>query len=146
MVDRQKKKLIAAMPVILGSVILIVMGFIIAKDTNFFTTRKEDLPPTIDFTWSPAGAVSLKGMRGYLVIRDDYALNFKTYRMRLVELDKTIDLPIDGLIGKDYEQPISFSLIADDPHLRGAEKLTVQISIADDRDQKTSIERVIRLK
>ncbi len=142
----KKKHIITTAPVILSVAILLVMGLIVAKDSNLFFTRGKDLPPTIDFTWSPAGAVSLKEMKGYLVIRDDYGLDFKTYRMHLVELDKTLDLPIDGLIGKDYEQPISFSLIADDPHLRGKDKLTVEISIADDRGQKTSIERVIHLQ
>ena len=144
--EKFKRKVIAAAPVVLASVILLVMVFIIAKDTRVLRTRNEDLPPTIDFTWSPAGAISLRDMKGYLVIRDDYALDFTTYRMRLVELDKTVDLPIEGMIGKDYEQPIFFSLIAGDPHLIGKDKLTVQISIADDKGQKTSIERVIRLR
>ena len=144
--EKLKRKVIAATPVVLASVILLVMIFIIARDTKVLRTRSEDLPPTIDFTWSPAGAISLRDMKGYLVIRDDYALDFTTYRMRLVELDKTIDLPIEGMIGKDYEQPIFFSLIADNPHLVGKDKLTVQISIADDKGQKTSIERVIRLR
>ncbi len=133
-----------AVPLALGLVILVVMGFIITTDTRKLTARAEDLPPRIEFTWTPAGAVSLKEMRGFLTLKDDYGIDFKTYRMRLVELDKTIDLPIDGLIGKDYEQPVSFSLIANDSRLQG--RLTVEISVADDRGQKSTLIRVITLK
>jgi hypothetical protein len=85
-------------------------------------------------------------MKANLSMSDDYALDFKTYQMHLVEADRTIDLPIPGLIGKQYDQPISFSLIADDPKLRGKDKLTVQISVADDKGQKTEITKVIDLK
>ncbi len=133
-----------AVPIGLGLVILVVMGFIITSDTKKLTARPEDLPPRIEFTWSPAGPVDLKDMRGYLSLKDDYGLDFKTYRMRLVEVDKTIDLPIDGLIGKEYEAPVSFSLIAGNPRLNG--RLTVEISIADDRGQKSTLTRVITLK
>lgn len=133
-----------AIPLGLGIAILVVMGFIITSDTKKLTARPEDLPPRIEFTWSPAGPVDLKEMRGYLSIKDDYGLDFKTYRMRLVEVDKTIDLPIEGLIGKEYEAPVSFALIADNPRLNG--RLTVEISIADDRGQKSTLTRVITLK
>jgi len=132
--------------VLVGLVILLVMGVIITKDTRKLMTRNDDLPPRIEFTWSPAGAVSLREMRGFLTLKDDYALDFTTYRMRLVEVDKTIDLPIDGLIGKDYEQSVSFSLLADNPKLYGKDKLTVEIEVADDRGQKSTLTRVISLK
>ncbi|MEY4744936.1 MAG: hypothetical protein RL272_881 [Candidatus Parcubacteria bacterium] len=134
----------AAVPMALGLAILAVMGLIAASDTRKLTARSEDLPPRIEFTWSPAGAVDLKDMHGFLTLKDDYALDFKTYRMRLVEVDKTIDLPIDGLIGKDYEQPVSLGLVAGNPRLNG--RLTVEISIADDRGQKSTLTRVITLK
>lgn len=133
-----------AVPIALGLVILVVMGFIITSDTKKLTARTNDLPPQIEFTWSPAGPVDLKQMRGFLTLKDDYGLDFKTYRMRLVEVDKTLDLPIDGLIGKEYETPVSFSLVADNPRLNG--RLTVEISIADDRGQKSTLTRVITLK
>jgi hypothetical protein len=142
----KEKYSIAWIPVTLGVVILVIMGFIIANDTHALLARTVDLPPTIDFTWTPAGAVDLKQMRGTLTMSDDYALDFKTYRMRLVELDKTIDLPIDGLIGKEYSAPVSFGLIADDPRLIGKDHLTVVISIADDKGQTTTLTRVIQLK
>ncbi|MEK7264472.1 MAG: hypothetical protein AAB227_00085, partial [Pseudomonadota bacterium] len=80
------------------------------------------------------------------LLKDDYGLDFTTYRMRLVEIDKTIDLPIDGLIGMDYEQSVSFSLIADNPKLSGKDKLTVEIEVADDRGQRSTLTRVISIK
>lgn len=143
---KARRNLLAAVPVLLAAAILSVMALIAGKDTKALMTRKEDLPPTIDFTWSPAGAVTLKEMRGFLTMKDDYALDFTTYRLRIVELDKTVNLPIDGLIGKDYEQPISFGLLADDPRVVGLDKLTIRISVADDKGQKASIERVVKIK
>lgn len=137
---------ITLIPLTLGLVILLVMAVIITKDTRALMTRGVDLPPRIEFSWTPAGAVSLKEMRGFLTLKDDYALDFATYRMRLVELDKTIDLPIDGLVGKDYEQDVSFSLMAESPKLYGREKLTVEIEVADDKGQKSTLTRVITLK
>lgn len=142
-----KEKLpITLIPLTLGLAILLVMAVIITKDTRKLMTRGEDAPPRIEFSWTPAGDVSLKEMRGFLTLKDDYALDFTTYRMRLVELDKTLDLPIDGLIGKDYEQDVSFSLMADSPKLYGRSKLTVEIEVADDKGQKSTLTRVITLK
>lgn len=134
------------MPAILAVAILVVMAVITVRDTARLTGRDQDLPPRIEFSWSPAGAVSLKEMRGFLTIKDDYALDFTTYKMYLHELDKTLDLPIEGLVGKDYEQQVSFSLIADNPRLHDRDRLTVEISIADDRGQTAAITRIISLK
>ena len=133
-------------PLTLGLAILLVMAVIITKDTRALMTRNEDLPPRIEFTWTPAGAVSLKEMRGFLTLKDDYALDFTTFRMRLVEIDKVIDLPIDGLIGKEYQAPVSFSLLADSPKLQDHHRLTVEIEVADDKGQKSSLTRVITLQ
>ncbi len=135
-----------ALPLALAIVILLTVGVVALRDYRSLFARPHDDPPMIEFTWTPDGRVSLKEMKALLVMRDDYALDFTTYRMTLVELDKTIDLPIPGLIGKDYEQPISFSLIADDPRLADEKKLTVRISVADDRGQQTTITREIPLK
>ncbi len=142
-----KKKILASViPVALAVVILGVMGLIMSRDTQRLLNRASDQPPQISFTWSPAGPVSLRDMKADLRITDDYGLDFTTYHMRLVELGRDIDLPIPGLIGKEYEQPISFSLIANDPKLIGLTKLTVVISIADDRGQKSEITRIIELR
>lgn len=142
-----KEKITAsAVSVALAIAILAVMGLIMTRDTRTLSARGDDAPPKIEFSWSPAGPVSLREMKGFLTIKDDYGIDFTSYRMRLPELDKTLDLPIDGLIGKDYEQPISFSLLADNPKLRGHDRLTVEISVADDRGQKATLTRVIMLK
>lgn len=133
-------------PLGLSAAILVIMGLIIAKDTRALMSREEDLPPVIEFSWSPAGDVDLKEMKGFLTIKDDYAIDFTTYRFTIVELNKTLDLPIDGLMGKDYEQSVSLSLIADRPEVLRQEKLTIEISVADDKGQQTSITRVIKLK
>lgn len=145
--DTSKKRLLsAAIPVGVGAIIILVMGIIMSRDTQKLMVRASDKPPVIDFSWSPAGPVSLLQMKGMLKIADDYGLDFTTYHMKLVELDRDIDLPIPGLIGKEYESPISFSLIANDPKLIGLTKLTVVISIADDRGQKSELTRVIDLR
>lgn len=145
--DTSKKKLLsAAIPVGIALIIIAVMGIIMSRDTQKLMYRATDKPPVIDFSWSPAGPVSLREMKGMLKMTDDYGLDFTTYHLKLVELDRDIDLPIPGMIGKEYESPISFSLIADDPKLIGLNKLTVIISIADDRGQKTELTRVIDLR
>lgn len=142
----QRKIVAIAIPFVLAALILGVMALIMSKDTKRLMARNQDQPPQIEFTWSPAGEVSLMEMKGMLTIKDDYALDFTTYRMKLVELDRVLDLPIPGLIGKEYEQPVSFSLIANDPKLEGHSKLTVEISIADDKGQTTVVTKVIPIK
>lgn len=142
----QRKLLATAVPVVLAVLIIALMALIMNKETKRLLSRQQDQAPKIEFTWSPAGEVSLMDMKGMLTITDDYALDFTTYRMKLVELDREIDLPIPGLVGKEYEQPISFSLVANDDKLWGRDKLTVIISIADDKGQKSEITRVIPLK
>lgn len=136
-----------AIPTVLAIAILALMAFIAMKDSKALMQRVGgDTPPTIDFTWAPAGAVDLKEMRGFLTIKDDHAIDFTTYRLTIEELSKTIDLPIPGMVGMEYESPVSFALIADDPRLIGKEKITVTIEVADDRGQKSTLSRTIDLK
>ncbi|MEY4723568.1 MAG: hypothetical protein RLZZ324_1081 [Candidatus Parcubacteria bacterium] len=140
--------LIKRLPIALAIVILVVMtGIIITRGAASFS-RSTDAPPTIEFTWSPAGTVSLQDLRGHIHITDDHALNFKTYKMTLVEAKRTLPFPLaDQIIGKEYDDDrVYFSLLANDPQMSGKDKLTVQIEIADDAGQKTSIERVINIK
>lgn len=125
--------------------VLVAMGFVVIRDSRAMLRRSEDLPPVIDFTWTPLEPTDLRDVRGFLSIKDDYGLDFKSYRMRIAELDKEWGLPIDGLVGKDYEQPISLGLIADRPEIADRHQVTVEFSIADDRGQKASITRVIKL-
>ena len=134
------------LPAVLSVAILIVTTAIILGDSASLIRRQEDLPPVIDFTWVPLGPVDLREMRGFLKIKDDYALDFTTYRMRIVEIDRSYALPIDGLSGKEYEQPISLSLLADNPRVLERKTLTLEFTIADDRGQKTTVDRTLRLK
>jgi len=126
--------------------VLGVMGLIIIRDSRAMMTRRDDLPPVVDFTWTPVEPADLREVRGFLSMKDDYGLDFKTYRMRIVEMDKEWGLPIDGLMGKDYEQPISLGLIDDRPEIADSRQVTIEFSIADDRGHATSITRVIRLR
>lgn len=146
--DMTIKKLFSksTVPVVLACVILVLMALITSKNTRRLITRSKDLPPTIEFTWAPAGPVDLREMKGFLTLKDDYAIDFTTYRLTIDELHKTIDLPIPGMIGKEYSSPISFSFIANDPRLLGLQHITVMIDIADDRGQKSSLTRNIDLK
>jgi hypothetical protein len=134
------------LPMVLAVLILGVMGFIMVRDRESLLGRSEDLPPVIEFTWTPLGPVDLREMKGFLSMKDDYALDFTTYRMSIVELDKTYDLPIDGMIGRDYEQNVSLSLLSDNATLKEKGKVTIEFSIADDRGQTSTISRSIKLK
>lgn len=134
------------LPLIISVGVLAVMTVVFVRDWTRLNQRDEDTPPVIEFTWSPLGPVDLKEMRGFLKITDDYALNFTTYRMEVRELGRSYDLPIEGLIGREYEQPISLGLLASDPGLAGRDRITVRFSIEDDRGQAAELERVIHLK
>lgn len=124
---------------------LFVMSLVYLADWSRINIREEDTPPRIEFTWTPLGPVDLKEMRGFLKLTDDYALDFTSYRMTVVELDRTFDLPIDGLIGREYETPISLSLLASDPSLYGKPKLTLRFTVSDDQGQRAELERTIHL-
>lgn len=130
---------------LLAVVILVVMFALRLRDGQT-PDRTLDLPPTIDFTWTPAEPTSLREMSGLLAIHDDFALDFTSYRMKIVELDRTLDLPIPGLVGKDYEQPISLSLVADDPRFAAAGKATLEFTITDDKGQRTTVTKTVELK
>jgi hypothetical protein len=134
------------LPVSLAIAILGVMSIIVLRDSASIMKRNNDLPPIIDFTWTPIGPTDLREMKGFLSIKDDYALDFTTYKMRIVELDRSYDLPIDGMIGREYEQSVSLSLLADNDVLRQRGKVTVEFSIADDRGQSSTISRTIKLR
>jgi hypothetical protein len=127
-------------------VALFGMSLIYLADWSRINIREEDTPPRIEFTWTPIGPVDLKEMRGYLRLEDDYSLDFTTYRMTIVELDRTFDLPIEGMIGREYETPISLSLLANDPSLYGKPKLTLRFAVSDDQGQAAELERTIHLK
>jgi hypothetical protein len=49
-------------------------------------------------------------------------------------------------MGREYEQPISLSLIANNIILLKKKEVTVEISVSDDAGQETSIVKVIKMK
>ena len=134
------------LPYVLGVLILLSVTAIAAEEHLTLFTRGTDHPPDIEFTWTPVGRVDLREMQAKLKITDDYGIDFSTYRFTIVELKKTMDLPIPGLVGREYEQDVSFSMLADNAILQVARQATIQISVADDAGQETSIEKVIKLK
>ncbi|MFA6603222.1 MAG: hypothetical protein WCT10_00075 [Patescibacteria group bacterium] len=145
-VGEKLKKTIRLLPLIAAVAVLAVMTVIAIRAGLREAAPGPDLPPVIDLTWTPLGPLDLRDFKGRLTISDDRALDFTTYRFRLVELDKTVDLPIPGMMGKEYGQDIFLGLIASDPKLADKSRLTIEVSIKDDAGQQTSIRRVVRLK
>jgi len=128
--------------------VLAVIGGLVIRDMlpRRPDARRTDAPPEIEFTWTPRRALTLNEFKGSLSLKDDHALDFSTYKFRIVELDKTIGLPIEGLVGKEYTSDIYLSLLANDYRVMNSDQLTFEISISDDRGQNTAITRVVRLK
>jgi hypothetical protein len=122
------------------------MAILWSKDVMSYVERGTDDPPTVEFSWTPVGPVDLMEMKGLVRVTDDHGIDFTTYRFRIVELDRTLDLPIEGLVGSEYEQPISLSLIANNAILLQKKEVTIEIVVADDVGQETSIVKVIKLK
>lgn len=133
-------------PIALAAVIFIVMGFIISKEYSTIFARKSDDPPEIEFTWTPLGRADLLDIRGHLRITDDYSLDFTTYEMRIAELDRSFDLPVEGLVGREYEQDISFSILAGNYDLLRRGEMTVEFTISDDVGQSSAVTKVIKIK
>jgi hypothetical protein len=140
------KKTIKLLPLIAAVAVLAVMTTLVVRDGIRQAAPGPDLPPAIDLTWTPLGPLDLRDFKGRLTMSDDRALDFTTYRFRIVELDKTVDLPIPGMIGKEYAQDVFLGLVAGDPKLADKSRLTIEVSVADDAGQTTSIRRVVRLK
>jgi hypothetical protein len=132
-------------PFVLAVAILVVVALIRSDTVGRMAERGSDNPPTIEFTWSPASPADLNEVRGKLFISDDYGLDFTTYEMTLVELERSLDLPIEGLVGKQYEQDIFLGLVAEEFAATGAGHLTLEFVIADDRGQWTEVTRKIEI-
>lgn len=140
------KKAVRTASLAVSLAVLAVMGWLLIGSIASDGARPTDAPPQIEFTWTPLGPLTLQEFKGTLVLRDDFGLDFTTYRFRIVELDKTVDMPIEGLVGKEYETDIFLSWLAENPKILELDRLTIEISVADDRGQMTSISRVVRLK
>ena len=134
------------LPVAVSLAVLLVMTGVFANDWRKMNSREQDMPPVIKFTWTPLGEVNLREFRGFLSMVDDYGLDFTTYQMEIVEIGRTYDMPIPGMLGREYETPVSLGLLANDPKLAGKKQLTLRFEISDDRGQTAKLERVVRLK
>jgi hypothetical protein len=142
-----KEENLRILSVTLAAVILGVVGTFYIKERIFQDAPAAgDAPPTITFTWTPLGRVFLEDVRGKLHMTDDHGLDFTTYSMHIVEIDKTLDLPIPGLSGKDYEQDISFLQFATNVELLKRGQMTLEFRIKDDAGQETLLTKVIKVR
>jgi hypothetical protein len=144
--QNQKKRKLFSWPIILAAAFIIVLLIIEYGQSWQWLVRGADHGPTIDFTWTPLGRVSLKEMIGTVKVEDDYALDFNTLKFEILELNQTIDLTRKDVIGKSFEQTISLAMFDNQPELARRGQMTVRISVADDRGQQAMIERIIKLK
>ena len=141
------KKIFRTVSLTVSLSVLAVIGWLVIGDLSLRPeARPADAPPEVDFTWTPLGPVTLDEFKGFLSLKDDHALDFTTYKFRIVELDKTIGLPIEGMIGKEYTSDIYLSWLTNNSKVMESDQLTFEISVSDDRGQNTSIRRVVKLK
>ena len=134
------------MPVIIGMTILVLMGIIYVTDLSFLEFRGEDNPPTIEFTWTPLGRIDLIDMRGKLILIDYYALDFESYTMRIVELKMENGIPVEGLIGRVFEQDVSLSTLHENAILAKKGEVTLEFYIKDDVGQEAFLSKTIKIK
>lgn len=133
--------------IVLAALILGVVGVTYVKERLFQDAPgSADAPPTIEFAWTPLGRVFLEDVRGKVHMKDDHGLDFTTYSMHLVEANKTYDLPIEGMLGKEYEQDIAFTQFATDVSILRRGQLTVEFRIKDDAGQETVLTKVIKIR
>jgi len=145
MENKAKKRYFTLSTAIALGVILVV-GLLAMGDNVRYLARGEDKAPEVDFTWTPIGPVTLKEMVGHIHIKDDFALDFSRFDVRVVELDKTLEIMRDDVIGKEYEGDLFFAQFHEHPVLLKYGRMTLEISVADDRGQVTKIERVVKVK
>lgn len=144
--NKKKDRKLISLPIILAAVFVVGLLAIEHHKGIEDAARGEDKPPEVDFTWKPVGRVSLKDMVGTVKLKDDHALDFSTYKIRIVELGREIELPIEGVIGREYKQDISLAMFAGNLELLKRGEMTIQVEVADDAGQMTQIERVVKLK
>jgi hypothetical protein len=140
---KQKSYIIALVATVIGFAIF----FSLKKTTdNEVVLRIEDKAPEITLTWLPEKPNSISDINAKLRIVDDHGIDFSSYLLTIVEAERTINYPVEPEpTGREWEQPLNFSLIAGDPKLANATKLTLRVEVADDRGQKSQIEKVIEL-
>ncbi|MBU0624786.1 hypothetical protein KKF05_00405 [Patescibacteria group bacterium] len=134
------------LPIILAAVLIVLLLVVEYGQSLRLAVRGIDNKPTVDFTWTPIGRVSLKEMIGRVKVEDDYALDFNTLKLEIVELNQTIELTRSDVIGKSFEQEISLAMFDNQPELMTRGQMTIRVSVADDRGQEAILERVVKLK
>jgi len=132
-------------PIILAAVFVMALIVVEYGKTLSLAARGTDNKPTVDFTWTPIGRVSLREMVGKIRVEDDYAIDFSTLKVEIVELRRTIDVTREDVIGKSFEQNMSFAMFDGNLELLKRGQMTLRISVADDVGQETVIERVVKL-
>ncbi len=133
---------------VLATVILGVVGMTYVSDRLALDggPRGTDQPPTIEFTWEPIGQPYLADIRGKVVMKDDRGLDFTTYAMTVVEAGKTLDLPIPGMLGKEYAQDISFAQFARNGDIIRKGEITVEFRIKDTAGQEAVLTKVVKFR
>lgn len=134
------------LPLALGVIVLLVMAWIALKETPVLGGRANDTPPSIEFTWTPIGRPELMDIRGKLRVVDDYGLDFSSYSMRIAEIEKTLDYPVPGVAGKEFEQDISFAQFAMHAVLLQKGEMTVEFRMKDDAGQEAMLSKVVKFK
>jgi hypothetical protein len=64
----------------------------------------------------------------------------------VVEAGKVVDFPIPGVIGREFDVPISLGLLSDNPELKIQHQATIRVSVKDDIGQEGKTETVVKWK
>ncbi|HCC21902.1 hypothetical protein A2480_00645 [Candidatus Uhrbacteria bacterium RIFOXYC2_FULL_47_19] len=143
--NKSKRRWFFTLPALaIIAIVLILAASEYGKSLSYLI-RGQDNKPTIDFTWTPLGRVRLTEMVGQVFLEDDYALDFSTFKIEVVEINKVLKIARDDLVGREYTDRVSFAQLAGNPEINTRGQMTLRISVADDRGQLTEIERVIKI-
>ena len=143
---KPKRRKIFSWPVIVAAIFVVLLLVVEYGKSLQMVARGTDEKPTVDFTWTPIGRVSLKEMKGHLKVEDDHAIDFTTLKMEVVELHKTIEVTRNDVIGRSFETDMSFAMFDGNLDLLKHGQMTLRVSVSDDIGQETVIERVVKIK
>ena len=145
MEDKSKRRWFFTLPALAIVAIILILAASEYGKSFSYAIRGQDNKPTVDFTWTPLGRVRLTEMVGQVFLEDDYALDFSTFEVEVVELRKVLKIAREDLVGREYTDRVSFAQLAGNPEINARGQMTLRISVADDRGQKTEIERVVKI-
>jgi hypothetical protein len=145
----KRKIFFVVLGAVLGIYVIGALGVMFAKQR----AAADGLPspseaaPSIEFSCDQTEAVDLRTVRCRVRMEDETALDYSTYRMRLLEIGEEYDLPVEGgLIGRDYESSINLGWLASRTDVTMQDQLTVEFSVADDQGHATTVRRVLPLR